>query len=109
MTDQAPDLDLRRRLAERLGYTQIRSYGTWEIQGMKPDRSTWCYTIPRWELSMDACMELVAAANKEGGLWTIYQTYAGTYRVSFIREDKTFWGDAATPAKATCEAWLALP
>ncbi len=118
MTD-TPDLDIRRRVAAVLGWVDFATVGMDEelLMGVPPDaKNIYRVEVTPYEMSMDACLQDLAPVAREMGYrasW--YQTdieFGDIWCVRLIYHASgwmpTVNGEADTPAKAFCEAFLSL-
>ncbi len=96
--------DLDRRVAEKLGWTNIRPYtyaGTGEsiLIGSPPDNTQDCQ-LSDWSTDMNAAMELWEAG------WLLTECETGTWHVDMYYDPETRLSTAPTPAEAIVRAFL---
>lgn len=101
------DDELRRWIAERLGYDEITVVDGEELWGKHPLGAVHIFsTLPNWPGSVDAALALV-----DRNLWNVEVSVG--WEMSECSLDnlvKTYWAKSRpeTPARAICVAWAQM-
>lgn len=121
MTEQ-PNLELRKQVAEKLGWTDLRIYtrfGVGSLWGVSPGNHEDWYTmgeVPAYELSTDACFRDIIPKAREMGCGNcevlIVETTDGSFaacRLGNLGGWGTNYIRRKEPAEAICLAFLEVP